>query len=328
MNGPQCCASRCRNRLRDHCHHFSVTSEENFKKVNKMSPHIMLSYQWDDQALVKKIYDRLRDDGLMVWMDIEGGVTGNINDAMAAGVEEAAVICPFMTPSYQASRNCKKELNYADTREVTIIPVMLADNWEASEWLGLITAGLLWVDFRRAEEDEEQFDLCVRSLEEEILFNAGHLLTVRKPSDEDEDAAEVKKKKKPGRGFLHALTQLYIQDTEEQTEPVEGSRVPVQLSESSTVGCYWEEIKGKGCKYYRNVFTRRYLGFDPTEDTLHCDPRPSESEEWLLLMDQSEKSHHRAVIIRHKQSGSFLAVSNGCCRGLTSYDEDCKWFLK
>lgn len=67
---------------------------------------------------------------------------------MAAGVEEAVVICPFMTPAYQASRSCKKELNYADTREVIMVPVMLANNWEASEWLGLITAGLLWVDFR------------------------------------------------------------------------------------------------------------------------------------------------------------------------------------
>lgn len=67
---------------------------------------------------------------------------------MAAGVEEAVVICPFMTPAYQASRSCKKELNYADSREVVIVPVMLANNWEASEWLGLITAGLLWVDFR------------------------------------------------------------------------------------------------------------------------------------------------------------------------------------
>lgn len=41
----------------------------------------MLSYQWDDQALVKKVYNRLREDGFPVWMDIEGGVTGNINDA-------------------------------------------------------------------------------------------------------------------------------------------------------------------------------------------------------------------------------------------------------
>lgn len=46
-----------------------------------MPAHIMLSYQWDNQALVKKVYERLSEHGLLVWMDIEGGVTGNINDS-------------------------------------------------------------------------------------------------------------------------------------------------------------------------------------------------------------------------------------------------------
>lgn len=46
-----------------------------------MPSHVMLSYQWDDQELVKKIYRRLKEDGLPVWMDIEGRVSGNINDA-------------------------------------------------------------------------------------------------------------------------------------------------------------------------------------------------------------------------------------------------------
>ena len=45
-----------------------------------MSNHIMLSYQWDLQSLVKKVYESLRKRGLPVWMDIEGGMSGNIND--------------------------------------------------------------------------------------------------------------------------------------------------------------------------------------------------------------------------------------------------------
>ncbi|XP_022594097.1 uncharacterized protein LOC111216749 [Seriola dumerili] len=229
-----------------------------------MPSHIMLSYQWDDQALVKKIYDRLKDDGLPVWMDIEGGVTGNINDAMAAGVEEAAVICPVMTPAYQASRSCKKELNYADSREVMIVPVMLAKNWEASEWLGLITAGLLWVDFRDAEKDEELFEMCLRSLEEEIMFNAGHLLAVEEAPREEVDEPEPPKprlKKKPGRGFRHGLSKLYIHESDEQIiHPTNDSRNTVELDETPGDHCHWEEIKGHGCKYYRNIVTNRYLG--------------------------------------------------------------------
>ncbi|XP_018558737.1 uncharacterized protein LOC108901666 [Lates calcarifer] len=229
-----------------------------------MPSHIMLSYQWDDQALVKKIYNRLKDDGLPVWMDIEGGVTGNINDAMAAGVEEAVVICPFMTMAYQASRSCKKELNYADSREVIIVPVMVEKNWDASEWLGLITAGLLWVDFRNAENDEEHFEMCLRSLEEEIMFNAGHLLAVEEPPREEVDEPEPSKrcpKRKPGRGFRHAFSDLYIHDSGEQIiHAASDSRNTVELSETPGDHCYWEEIKGNGCKYYRNVVTNRYLG--------------------------------------------------------------------
>ena len=45
-----------------------------------MAKHIMLSYQWDLQDLVKRVYQSLKDRGLPVWMDCEGGMSGNIND--------------------------------------------------------------------------------------------------------------------------------------------------------------------------------------------------------------------------------------------------------
>ena len=45
-----------------------------------MSKHIFLSYQWDIQDIVKKVYKGLKDRGLPVWMDTEGGMSGNIND--------------------------------------------------------------------------------------------------------------------------------------------------------------------------------------------------------------------------------------------------------
>lgn len=38
--------------------------------------HIMLSYQWDNQELVAKVYDLIVEHGINVWMDIHGGVTG------------------------------------------------------------------------------------------------------------------------------------------------------------------------------------------------------------------------------------------------------------
>ena len=46
-----------------------------------MAKHVMLSYQWNKQELVKEVYTGLRDMfGINTWMDIEGGVKGNINE--------------------------------------------------------------------------------------------------------------------------------------------------------------------------------------------------------------------------------------------------------
>lgn len=55
---------------------------------------------------------------------------------------------------------------------------------------------------------------------------------------------------------------------------------------------------------------------------------PSEAEEWLLLVDQTDQSHERAIIIKNKHCGRFLAIQNGSFVGLMSYSEECKWFLE
>ena len=45
-----------------------------------MGKHVMLSYQWNSQDMVQKVYSGLRALGINAWMDIHGGVKGNIND--------------------------------------------------------------------------------------------------------------------------------------------------------------------------------------------------------------------------------------------------------
>lgn len=47
-----------------------------------MSKHVMLSYQWDNQSLVEKVYNTIRAQGIKAWMDIHGGVKGNINERL------------------------------------------------------------------------------------------------------------------------------------------------------------------------------------------------------------------------------------------------------
>ncbi|CAF4559931.1 unnamed protein product, partial [Rotaria socialis] len=133
--------------------------------------HVMLSYHWDNKELVSKIYKVLRSRNLPVWMDIHGGIGFNLFQSMADGVENAAVVCCFMTPKYQNSRNCEKELLYAERRRVSIIPCRLTRDWEPSTWLGLITAGLVWVDFREAID--MNIDLKIDRLIDQIRIVTG-----------------------------------------------------------------------------------------------------------------------------------------------------------
>lgn len=58
--------------------------------------------------------------------------------------------------------------------------------------------------------------MCLRSLEEEIMFNAHHLLAFKEPLESGFNSQNQQKsglKKKPSRGFCHALSELYIQES-------------------------------------------------------------------------------------------------------------------
>lgn len=68
-------------------------------------------------------------------------------------------------------------------------------------------------------------------------------------------------------------------------------------------------------------------GFDSVGGEVYSAFGPSACEEWQLLVDQMDQSHQRAVVIKNKHSGSFLAVRGGRLVGATSYNEDCKWIL-
>lgn len=66
-----------------------------------MSKHLMLSYEWGHQDLVKRIRDGMQQLGIPTWMDIEGGMAGNIYESMAKGVDGAGALVCFMTQKYQ-----------------------------------------------------------------------------------------------------------------------------------------------------------------------------------------------------------------------------------
>ncbi len=88
--------------------------------------------------------------------------------SMAEGVENAGIICCFISPEYQESKNCKLELKYGETRRKRILPCIVTDQkgWKPSGWLGLITAGRLYINFE--DDSEENIRLKAKELIDQI----------------------------------------------------------------------------------------------------------------------------------------------------------------
>jgi hypothetical protein len=96
---------------------------------------IMLSYQWDIQDFVRDMYMELDMKTIKTWMDIWGGMQGNINEAMATAVENSTLMISFLTERYQKSINCNLELMYAKQHQKPIIFVKVEPNLQLKDWI-------------------------------------------------------------------------------------------------------------------------------------------------------------------------------------------------
>ncbi|CAF1459523.1 unnamed protein product [Adineta steineri] len=116
--------------------------------------HVMISYDSNSQEIVSKIYHYLQLKRIPLWFKEQKETTNDLKKSLAEGVENAAVVCCFLTQDYQKSDFCQFELQYAHKRQKRIIPCMLTDTkvWKPSNWLKPITKDLAPVDFHNASE--------------------------------------------------------------------------------------------------------------------------------------------------------------------------------
>jgi hypothetical protein len=110
---------RCKKRLDDILFHLDVATEkgktaalEKRAATADMSKHIMLSYCWAQQDLVKRIRYALGDKGYNIWIDIEA-MQGSTVECMADAVDNAYIVCYGISLQYKESANCRMECMYA-----------------------------------------------------------------------------------------------------------------------------------------------------------------------------------------------------------------------
>ncbi|XP_019632062.1 PREDICTED: uncharacterized protein LOC109475740, partial [Branchiostoma belcheri] len=158
--------------------------------------HIMLSYQWDHQEVVKKIKTALEAKGYQIWMDIDQ-MGGSTLDAMAGAVEGAAVVLICMSRKYKESANCRREASYTADKKKTIIPLVMESGYRADGWLGVLVASLLYFDF----SDKDRFDTVIVALMKEID------VAIKKASEKVPKAT-----RKPNGPKLQDRTQANVKD--------------------------------------------------------------------------------------------------------------------
>jgi hypothetical protein len=115
--------------------------------------HIMMSYNWDHQSVIKRIHAALVQRGYRMWIDVEQ-MKGSTVDAMSLAVEDAAVVLIGVSRAYKESTNCRLEAQYAMQREVDTVPLMLVEGYRADGWLGMLIGTRMWYGFYGASASE------------------------------------------------------------------------------------------------------------------------------------------------------------------------------
>ncbi|CAF0766295.1 unnamed protein product [Adineta steineri] len=121
--------------------------------------HVMLSYHSKARDIVTKIRDILQSNHIPVWFDERGDLKeGDMYESLAVGVENAAMVCCFLTSDYEISPTCKLELEYAHKRYKPIIPCMLSDTQfgKTTGWLKSIIENFRCIDFHPTSESHVQ----------------------------------------------------------------------------------------------------------------------------------------------------------------------------
>lgn len=114
--------------------------------INKFVHH---NHSW---SYCKDVVDRFylwtkEHDSFKIWKDDRNGITGHLNNDMAAAVQKSCLVVVFLSDEYFESRNCFKELNYADTLEKEILVVKLQKDLQLAGRgaISLITSSQLYV---------------------------------------------------------------------------------------------------------------------------------------------------------------------------------------
>ena len=90
-------------------------------------PYIFISYAHKDAEVVMPVLDYMQDKGFLLWFDagIEAG--SEWPEYIATHIIKSACMITFMSEAYVKSNNCRRELNFAQDKNIPILNVYIED---------------------------------------------------------------------------------------------------------------------------------------------------------------------------------------------------------
>lgn len=124
---------------------------------------VMISYNWDNKETVLKIREKLRENGISCWIDVEN-MSGSTLEAMSAAVENCTIFLMCYSGKYSESNNCQAEAEYAKQKDKIIIPCKMERGYEACGWLGFLLGSKLFFEFSGKYPFENKMNDLLREI--------------------------------------------------------------------------------------------------------------------------------------------------------------------
>jgi hypothetical protein len=90
---------------------------------------VFLSYAHKDNHRRKRVQKALEERGLSVWVDKRGIQPGSLwQEAIQRGIDDSCCVVVILSPDALTSRHVAREINYAESQNKPIFPVLAGGN--------------------------------------------------------------------------------------------------------------------------------------------------------------------------------------------------------
>ena len=126
--------------------------------------HVIISYCHKQQALVWKIWAKLEQRGVNIWIDTTK-MQGDQYDKMTKAVQNASHVICCVSEDYFNSDACRSEAQYSKDLKRDMIFVKVQQNYGPKDWLGLLMAGKIYYEMHNTDQIDEKIDRLLTYIE-------------------------------------------------------------------------------------------------------------------------------------------------------------------